>query len=320
MTTPPEDFENSEKSDSSFQEWVNGLISQAQARWAQEELIPYLEKITEAIGQSIPKVDTGEIVRTVTNNVIDYMERRFEARQQNVVDPASIGAVPDEVAEIQQRLSQVANGHGENPGVPSGPSVGAETTSRIAALVGALFEKVGPPLVKSWLEIQEFQLKKLETMLRVQVTQTNPVALAEQVARTNPMAARFMGMMWSGDPWQAQIPGMMANTADATTRALLSGLARSGALNPSYVDRVLNPASPGASPNPLAPVAPGWPNPTPSPIGRESAVPSGPGSGVSTVTPGPPSNLPNGAAVMGFSRFVSRYRVRPPISMRGLSR
>ena len=157
------------------------------------------------------------------------------------------------------------------------------TLMEIIAALGAVLDKG----FDKWMSWQGLKL-----------AQTNPLAMAKYMAATDPTSAKFIGLMLSADPMQAQIPGMVANTADVTSRALLTGLARAGLINPGLVpQQPVVPPTPQAPAPPLAPAAPAAPAPGPSAASNPSSSPAA-------------SPNPSGSTSGGSSEGAPR----PPVS------
>lgn len=216
-----------------------------------------------------------------------------------------------DVSDVERRLATNGNGHGNASDIPAQTEAAPTTKGDIKEMITMVFGGISGLLkegVPQYIALQDMQMRKRQ----IELAQTNPVMLARLIASTDPMNGRFLGMMLAADPWQQQIPGLVTNAVDASNRAVLSGLIRSGLLNPAHIaPGVLGPAAPlapgqpqpsglPANPvpqNPTSALPVPSPNGSASPIAGDGVAPASP----STPMPGPPPNAPT-APVVGMAQ------------------
>lgn len=258
MVSPPNDMpppESEPEFNSAFQDALNRAVQS----YMETEFVPAIASLRAQISANIES-----IARTVPSSeqLVGQVITTLEARAQAQADQTQAA----QVAALRER-AVAANGSSPQGAPPATSPVADDFKAKAMVLldvVNNLFDKG----FDKWLAFQNLKL-----------AQTNPIAMAKHMAATDPVSARFVGMMLSADPWQAQIPGMMANTADATSRAIVTGLLRAGwnppgGAAPPLVPMPASPNTPGAEAGGPAPGS--WPNLSPNPTVKPSAAPSDP--------------------------------------------
>ena len=152
----------------------------------------------DAVGQMVDRVKSlldqqGQDAETVARQAVAIIQEQASA----------------EAHELRGRLAASQNGHGEAE-IPAAESTDAgKPDTPVATFIR------GIP-VDTVLGIVDKLFDRLEKVADVRLKRADPIRFAQDLSETNPLLAQFIGGMLAPDPMEAQIPGMMADTAKRT--------------------------------------------------------------------------------------------------------